>query len=340
MEQEPFRHETIGQVAMRIEDPWEPTRFIPLSGSLERKRFPPWLMVLFALVFGLIFFQVIGAIATVALLLIQGASLDDMLDFEGLLQNHAHSLLIGNTIGQVFALAIPIWLLVFLHTTRNLSFLRFRAPNLSALGLSVVGLAALMPISWWLGSINENLPLPEWLEQLEASQIDLIEQVFLQDLGLVFLLLTMAVTPAICEEIVFRGYIQRQLERSMGVIGGIVITGIIFGFFHLRLTQALPLAAIGIYLAYLTWRTGSIWPAIVVHFANNAFTICLGKYYASNVDLDIKSLETMEMPMPIVLACIAVLGAVIFVIHRISVSQLNTSRQADDPVPEGELSTS
>ena len=318
-----------------LEDRWAPSGSVRLDGALERRRFPPWLLVLVTLIGSFLFFQIVGAIAMVALLVIQGLDLNDMADFEALMMESTDLLLIGNTIGQVFALAIPVWLLVFLHTRYNLSFLRFRSASLPLMGLSVIGLAVMIPVSWWLGSINQMLPLPDWLQQLEDSQVDLIEQVFVQDLSLVFLIATMALTPAICEEIVFRGYLQRQLERSAGVIWGIVITGIIFGCFHLRLSQVLPLSVIGIYLAYLTWRTGSIWPAIIVHFANNAFTIVLGKYLLSRTDMDMESLESMSIPIPIVLACVVLFSGVLYIMHLLATSQLEELDEARSDITPG-----
>lgn len=293
-----------------------PDHMIPLTGPLERRKFPPLLMALVVLVGGFIIFQVVAAIAAVGLIFAQGASLDDLANAQQLMEDNMGPLLIGNSIGQFLGLALPVWMLVYLHTKYNFAFLRIRAVDWRMMALSVVGLAALMPITWWLGSINSQLPLPEWLEQLEQSQMDMIEQVIEQDLGLVFLLLMMAVTPAICEEIMFRGYIQRQFERSMGVAGAIILTGIIFGLYHLRLTQALPLALIGIYLSYLTWRTGSLWPAVVVHFVNNAFSIGLGDYVTRQPDMDMEQLENMDIPIGVVLGAITLLAGIVFVMQK------------------------
>ena len=318
-----------------LEDPWQPPdQMIPLTGPLERRRFPPLLMVTVVLIGGFIIFQVIAAVAAVGIIFAQGATMDDLANAQELMAENMGPLLIGNSIGQFLGLALPVWLLVYLHTKHNLAFLRIRSVNWQMMGLSVVGLAALMPITWWLGSINSKLPLPEWLEQLEQSQMDMIEQVIGQDIGLVFLLFMMAVTPAICEEIMFRGYIQRQFERSIGVVGAIVITGIIFGLYHLRLTQALPLALIGVYLSYLTWRTGSLWPAVIVHFANNAFSIGLGDYVSNRPDMDLEQLETMNVPISIVIGALALMGGVVYLMQQIaqrSESQVAGSELAGDP---------
>ena len=301
-----------------LRDPWQPPdQMIPLNGPLERRKFPPLLMLFAVLIGGFILFQVLAAVSAVAIIFANGATMEDLSNAQELMTDNMGPLLIGNTIGQFLGLALPVWMLVYLHTRYNLAFLRIRPTTWKMMALSVVGLAALMPITWWLGSMNSNLPLPEWLEQLEQSQMDMIEQVIEQDLGLVFLLLMMAVTPAICEEIMFRGYIQRQFERSIGVVWAIVLTGIIFGLYHLRLTQVLPLAVIGIYLSYLTWKTGSLWPAVIVHFLNNAFSIALGDYVARQPDMDMEALENMEVPFGVVIAAVALMGGVIYAMQRV-----------------------
>ena len=324
----PFRHTP--PPGLTLHDPWEPDgRQIQLDGPLERQRFPPLLMAFVVLIAGFIIFQVVAAIATLALIMINGASMDDLVNFESLMMDNLHVILIGNTIGQFFGLALPVWLLVFLHTKYNLPFIRLRPTSMRMIGLSLAGLVALVPLTWWIGNFNSKIPQPEWLEQLEMSQINLIEQVILQDISLPFLLAMMAITPAICEEIVFRGYIQRQFERSTGVILGIVLSGVFFGAYHLRLTQVLPLALIGVYLAYLTWRTGSLWPAIVVHFANNAFSLTLGEYLTQQPDFDIETLEQVDVPIGIVLGAGAALAGIIFLMHRAAEEEIGPDAESE-----------
>jgi membrane protease YdiL (CAAX protease family) len=284
------------------------------------QKFPPLLTVLIGLVLAfLLFHVVIGPVVTVLLLMMQGVSPSSLLnDLPVIIEQNARSLLVANTIGQVLALALPIWVILHFHTTRKAAFIRFRCPDPVLMALALLGLAGLTPVAWWLGSLNESMPLPEWLRTLEESQIELIEQVLSQNLGLVFSLFVMAVTPAICEEILFRGYLQRQFERSIGVVGAILATGIIFGLFHFRLTQFIPLGVIGMYLGYLTWRSGSLWLAIVVHFANNAFAVGLGMYLSSRSDIDLESLERMDVPLPILILSFLVLGAAVVLMEWVA----------------------
>ncbi len=310
-----------------LHDPWEPAQSVPLNGGLERQKFSPILTSIFGLFLALILFHiVIGPAATVFLLVLDGVPVDELLDLfaspDKLIANNARTLLIANTLGQILALAVPILIIVGFHTRKRWAFLRFRKPDGTLLLLSIIGLVGLIPISWWLGNLNASIPFPEWVDKLEDTQIQLIEQVLEQNLGIVFSLVVMALTPAFCEEILFRGYLQRQLERSFGAVAAIIVIGFFFGMFHFRLTQLIPLSVIGMYLAYLTWRSGSLWLAIIVHFANNAFAVGLGLYISNRDDISLDSLERMDVPLPALLLAFVVLGASLYMMDKISRQRL------------------
>jgi membrane protease YdiL (CAAX protease family) len=129
------------------------------------------------------------------------------------------------------------------------------------------------------------------------------------DTGLFFNLLVLAVVPALCEELLFRGYAQRQAERALGAAGGLVLAGVVFGLYHLRLSQVVPLSILGIYLGYITWRTGSLWPAVAVHFLNNAFAVAVGAYVARQPDVEPGDLDSVQFPWYFLLA-----GLLVFVL--------------------------
>lgn len=78
-----------------------------------------------------------------------------------------------------------------------------------------------------------------------------------------------AVVPAVCEEILFRGMIQRGLER-MGAGWGILLSGLLFGLFHFDFQRLAAQTLIGTIAAYVVYRTGSIFNGMILHFMNNA----------------------------------------------------------------------
>ena len=268
------------------------------------------------LIFAFVLFQGISLVVTFILLFINDVSLTDLTtDLNVVLEENARELMIANTIGQVFGLLIPAILFARLHSKNHSDFLRLRSTDIRLVVLSVIGLLALVPVVHWIGVMSESLPWPRSIRDFEQTQMDLIERILLQDFSVTFALSMMALTPAICEEILFRGYIQRQAERSMGIWGGILFSGLIFGLYHLRPTQAIPLGFLGVYLAYLTWRSGSIIPAIIVHFANNAFAIALGRYAQTEAGsaLDV---ESFQVPLSVVIPAALILAIVTFGLNR------------------------
>lgn len=306
--------------APTLPDPWDARGAIPLDRVLERQQYPPFLMALVGLVLAFILFQVvISPIATVALLMVQGVAIGELVtQLEQLIEEHAVALLTANTIGQVFGLALPAWLLTRLHTTRPGAFLRLRRSQAGLLVLGALGLVALLPLVQWLGNLNSSLPLPDFVRAFEESQMALIEKVLNAETGLLFNLVVLAVTPAFCEELLFRGYVQRQLERGTGAAWGILLSGLFFGFYHLRLTQVIPLSVLGVYLAYLVWRTGSLWPAILVHFLNNAMAVLLGAYMSARPELEQVDIERIEVPWYFVVAGTALFLLILRVLHPLA----------------------
>ncbi len=72
-----------------------------------------------------------------------------------------------------------------------------------------------------------------------------------------------------CEEIFFRGFVFLGLLRSMSLPISIVLSALIFAVAHGDPGSFVVLVAIGLALAFLRWRTGSIWPCICLHLLNN-----------------------------------------------------------------------
>ncbi len=84
---------------------------------------------------------------------------------------------------------------------------------------------------------------------------------------------TVFVAPA-CEELMFRGYIQRAYEAPRPWLGA-VVGGVLFAAYHLRFQGFLGLVPVSLALGLIAWRTGSIVPAMVVHAGFNAIATLL-----------------------------------------------------------------
>lgn len=86
-------------------------------------------------------------------------------------------------------------------------------------------------------------------------------------------LLVLALVPAVVEEFLFRGFLLSGLSRAFGAIGGVLSTGVLFGLVHGATARAVPLALFGVVLALAVRRSGSLYPAMAAHAANNTVVL-------------------------------------------------------------------
>ena len=127
----------------------------------------------------------------------------------------------------------------------------------------------------------------------------------------IFLLFfVMAVLPAICEELIYRGFLLRGVSE-FGKVGAVVVSSFAFGMMHATLQQ-IPFAfLIGLFLGYITLRFKSIVLPIILHFINN-FISCLVlvlQYY-----LDEALVNVIAVCLNLFFIILSLLCAIIFVI--------------------------
>ncbi len=206
-------------------------------------------------------------------------------------------LFIGNSIGQILFLALATWFFCLLQTSKQKrsSFLRLKANNRTFLFtvIALLSVICIQPFVWFLGWLNSLLPAPELFQSLQSSQMGMLEGYITGENFTLLVLFHIAIVPAVCEEILFRGYVLRSFQKSWGYIIAIIVSGAIFGLFHLQLTHFLPLAAIGMLLGYLTWASESIIPAMAAHFLNNAGSVFLVRFYPNS---EIASTSAVTLP--------------------------------------------
>ncbi|MGH9703566.1 MAG: lysostaphin resistance A-like protein [Candidatus Acidiferrales bacterium] len=110
-----------------------------------------------------------------------------------------------------------------------------------------------------------------------GSKAKLPIELFFQDRRSIWLMMAMAVVIApIVEETLFRGYLYPMLARSLGIGGGVLLTGIIFGGFHsLQLWggwgQIALLIVVGIFFTYVRAVTGTVLASYLLHVSYNFF---------------------------------------------------------------------
>lgn len=93
--------------------------------------------------------------------------------------------------------------------------------------------------------------------------------------GLIVNILVVAGSAGICEEIMFRGVIMRGLER-FGAGAAIIVSSILFGIWHSYFPSFLGTFLLGIPIAFIVYRTNSIYGGMFAHFTNNAIAVLAG----------------------------------------------------------------
>jgi len=89
------------------------------------------------------------------------------------------------------------------------------------------------------------------------------------------LIAAFALTPAVIEELCFRGYLFSAMSNALTPFRTIVITALLFGLFHVLTGSALlverfvPSTLMGLIIGWVAYRTGSVFPGMVIHFVHN-----------------------------------------------------------------------
>jgi len=195
-------------------------------------------------------------------------------------------LYIFQLINQIGMFILPPLLFAYLFSTHSGRYLKTsRIPSMTILLLAGLSIFTILPFLNWLTEINAHMTFPgalagigEWMKAKEV-QADRLTEVFLQvksPAGLAMNLLVIALIPALGEELLFRGLLQRLLgEWTRNIHAGVILTAFIFSALHLQFFGFLPRFLLGLMLGYLLEITQSLWVPIFAHFVNNATLVIL-----------------------------------------------------------------
>jgi len=177
-------------------------------------------------------------------------------------------MVLGPQIGMIL---LPTLIIAGLCTRQMRIGLRLRMPTWNVLLFSVVLGFALHPVYMLLTRwVMIAYPISE---SAIASMRPLTDQ--MASTPWIYLVLLMAVVPAICEELAFRGFMFGGLLRDRQPFRAILVTAVLFGISHGVLQQSISATAMGFLLGWIAWRTGSVVPTILIHTINNTLSVSL-----------------------------------------------------------------
>lgn len=207
------------------------------------------------------------------------------------------SLVLGLWITEALAIALPAVFALLATGVRFRSFLGLRGISLRQ-GLAAVLLAAAnQPVVSFLTWAERELLPAGIVADFDAKQ-RMLDAVF--KANALPMLITVVIAAPLGEELFFRGFALPALKRSWGLLAALLVSGALFSLLHMDPVGFLGLMEIGVLLAALRWRTGSLWAAVLGHAVNNG--IAGGAFMLG--------FEDPELPPP---AWVLVLGAVLLV---------------------------
>ena len=192
-------------------------------------------------------------------------------------------------IGQIFQsigmFVIPPIVIVYLSRTNVISSLSLnKNPNLLVLLLAGIVMIVGMPLIDVMSVFNSKMVFPEalgwledWMRQSEEN-VARITKIFLDVSsvsGLMLNLFMVALIPAIGEELMFRGFIQKFIAKRLNIHIAIFISAFIFSAIHMQFFGFLPRLVMGMFFGYLLYWSGSLWLPMFAHFVNNAAAVII-----------------------------------------------------------------
>lgn len=257
----------------------------------ERNGFSDWALALMWIIAAFILFQITASIVAVTLVFAQGGMSADVNEMTAQLTENLDLLFVGNSAGQILFLGLATWLFTRLHSSKEnrKQFLRFtiHPDTLQKTAVTFVLIVAIQPTIWFLSWINALIPVPEMFSNMQNTQMQMIESYLRGDHMLLLTLFHVALVPAICEETLYRGYVMSAFQKSWGIWPAIIVSGVLFGMYHIQLSNLIPLATLGMLFAFVTWISKSIIPAIVAHLINNGGSVLVGTYYPESAFAEI-----------------------------------------------------
>ncbi len=176
----------------------------------------------------------------------------------------------GILLSQIFFIAGPVLLAIRWFYLDRRAVLPLRSPGPTALLGAVLGIIGLNHvINYAQAWQDQYFPMPElWRNLFDALTA------FEGPSDLILLLVLVGVVPGVCEEILFRGFVQAGLRKAFESDAKSVVVGaLVFAGFHLNPWSFSFLLTVGLYLGFLAQRTRSLLPAMIAHALNNILSL-------------------------------------------------------------------
>lgn len=237
----------------------------------------PILAAIVGLIGGFFLYQLVGGLLT---LLVFG------LDIENAPIN---GIRLMTTAGQILFILLPAIVFSKLFYSDVTKFLRIKIPSWKEVLFYTIGIAILTILlqnylyiqNYFIDQLANNIPMVKSLKELLDTLNAYVEKTYGNLLKAnnifeaVLIVFVVAVIPALSEEAMFRGFIQRSFEFKMKPFYAALLTAVFFGVNHFNPYGLIPLIILGLYFGYAAYMSGSIIIPIILHFLNNFTAVML-----------------------------------------------------------------
>lgn len=180
-----------------------------------------------------------------------------------------------------------------------------------------------LPLLNWVVEWNSQINLPDalsgienWMRESEERAMELTQALLQMNniSQLLVNLILIAVIPAVGEELLFRGLVQRFFSGwTKNHHIGIWISAILFSALHFQFFGFFPRMLLGALFGYMLYFTGSIWVPIFAHFINNATALIVSYFYGFNtMESKVETLGTTEDTLHLLIPSLLLFVAVFY----------------------------
>ncbi len=226
-------------------------------------------------------------------------------------------------VGAMGTFVFSSLLISFFYTGSWVGYFQFgREVDWKSAVLLMLVMVIALPFVNFLTDINQRFEIPfegmeQYFRQMEERTEELMMTLVKADhIGVLLVNLFMiALIPAVGEELVFRGLIQRHLtDLFRNVHVAIVVASVIFSLVHFQIYSFLPRFFLGLILGYAFYFGKSIWYPIIAHLVNNTLGVLFYYFYMKELAGDsLEEIGTREMMPASAFLSLAVIVAMMYV---------------------------
>ena len=232
--------------------------------------------------------------------------------------------------GQILFILLPALVFAKWIYEDVSTIIRFKLPDWKEFALFIFGIIILTPLlqnylyiqNFVFAYLAKVSPFFQNIKSALDSLDKMIENTYGNLLSTnsvlegIFVIIIVSVVPAICEETMFRGFIQKSFEFKLKPFWAALITAFFFGLYHFNPYGLIPLIGLGLYFGFAAYTSNSIFIPMTLHFLNNFAAIILyfvfGNDELINSTVESKA-DLMSTVISFVLLLIIFSGIIVFI---------------------------